>query len=171
MVVYPLVCIWLGFDAQSAGIMLGATIHDVAQVVGAGYAVSETAGNTAVIVKLFRVFLMLPLVLVIGWLFARRAVATSAVNIPIPIFAIVFVALCGLNSVVAAFPTLARMFALIKAPLIEASTWGLLIAISALGLGTSLTAIAALGWRHVATVAGTTLVILGVVTIGLTVLR
>jgi uncharacterized membrane protein YadS len=63
------------------------------------------------------------------------------------------------------------MFALIKAPLIEASTWGLLIAISALGLGTSLTAIAALGWRHVATVAGTTLVILGVVTIGLTVLR
>jgi uncharacterized membrane protein YadS len=171
MVVYPLVCIWLGFDAQSAGIMLGATIHDVAQVVGAGYAVSETAGNTAVIVKLFRVFLMLPLVLVIGWLFARRAVATSAVNIPIPIFAIVFVALCGLNSVVAAFPTLAPTFALIKAPLIEASTWGLLIAISALGLGTSLTAIAALGWRHVATVAGTTLVILGVVTVGLTVLR
>ena len=60
MVVYPLLCVWLGFDAQTAGIMLGATIHDVAQVVGAGYAVSETAGNTAVIVKLFRVFLMLP---------------------------------------------------------------------------------------------------------------
>src|SRR5262249_28091086 len=69
MVVYPLLCVWLGFDAQTAGIMLGATIHDVAQVVRAGYAVSETAGNTAVIVKLFRVFLMLPLVLAIGWLF------------------------------------------------------------------------------------------------------
>jgi len=54
--------------------------------------------------------------------------------------------------------------------LIEASTWGLLIAISALGLGTSLTAIAALGWRHVATVAGTTLVILAVVTAGLAIL-
>ena len=66
MVVYPLLCVWLEFDAQTAGIMLGATIHDVAQVVGAGYAVSETAGNTAVIVKLFRVFLMLPLVLAIG---------------------------------------------------------------------------------------------------------
>jgi uncharacterized membrane protein YadS len=46
-----------------------------------------------------------------------------------------------------------------------------LIAISALGLGTSLTAIAALGWRHVATVTGTTLVILAVVTVGLTILR
>jgi uncharacterized integral membrane protein (TIGR00698 family) len=171
MVVYPLLCVWLGFDAQTAGIMLGATIHDVAQVVGAGYAVSETAGNTAVIVKLFRVFLMLPLVLAIGWLFARRAVATSAAKIPIPLFAIVFVALCVINSIAAPFPAAARMLAWIKLPLIEASTWGLLIAISALGLGTSLTAIAALGWRHVATVTGTTLVILAVVTAGLTMLR
>jgi uncharacterized integral membrane protein (TIGR00698 family) len=171
MVVYPLVCVWLGFDAQTAGVMLGATIHDVAQVVGAGYAVSETAGNTAVIVKLFRVFLMLPVVLAIGWLFARRAVASTAAKIPIPLFAIVFVALCALNSIADAFPPLAAMLAWIKPPLIEASTWGLLIAISALGLGTSVTAIAALGWRHVATVSGTTLVILAVVMGGLIILH
>src|SRR5262249_11846108 len=145
---------------QTTGVMLGATIHDVAQVVGAGYAVSDAAGNTAVIVKLFRVFLMLPLVLVVGWLFSRRAVATAPARIPIPVFALIFVGLCVLNSIAAAFPAIAPIFAHIKAPLIEASTWGLLIAISALGLGTSLTAIAALGWRHVATVIGTTLVIL-----------
>jgi uncharacterized membrane protein YadS len=151
--------------------MLGATIHDVAQVVGAGYAVSETAGNAAVIVKLFRVLLMLPLVLVIGWLFAQRTVATAAAKIPIPVFALVFIALCALNSIAAAFPTVAPVLGRIKAPLIEASTWGLLIAISALGLGTSLTAIAALGWRHVATVTGTTLIILVAVTAGLMVLR
>ena len=66
MVLYPLVCALLGFDPQTTGVMLGATIHDVAQVVGAGYAVSETAGNTAVIVKLFRVFLLLPMVLSVG---------------------------------------------------------------------------------------------------------
>jgi uncharacterized integral membrane protein (TIGR00698 family) len=171
MVLYPLICVWLGFDPQTTGVMLGATIHDVAQVVGAGYAVSEPTGNTAVIVKLFRVFLMLPLVLVIGWLFARRAVATAAARIPIPVFALVFVGLCVLNSIAAAFPAVTPAFAHIKAPLIEASTWGLLIAISALGLGTSVTAIAALGWRHVATVIGTTLVILVVVTAGLMMLR
>ena len=74
MVLYPLICTGLGFDDQATGIMLGATIHDVAQVVGAGYAVSEPVGNTAVIVKLFRVFLLLPVVLAIGWFFARRAV-------------------------------------------------------------------------------------------------
>jgi uncharacterized integral membrane protein (TIGR00698 family) len=170
MVLYPLICVSLGFDPQTTGVMLGATIHDVAQVVGAGYAVSETAGNTAVIVKLFRVFLMLPLVLVVGWLFARRAVATAAARIPIPVFALVFVGLCVLNSIAAAFPAVVPLFTQVKAPLIEASTWGLLIAISALGLGTSLTAIAALGWRHVATVIGTTLVILAVVTAGLLIL-
>jgi uncharacterized integral membrane protein (TIGR00698 family) len=171
MVLYPLICVWLGFDPQTTGVMLGATIHDVAQVVGAGYAVSEPTGNTAVIVKLFRVFLMLPLVLVVGWLFARRTVATAAARIPIPVFALVFVGLCVLNSIAAAFPAVTPAFARIKAPLIEASTWGLLIAISALGLGTSVTAIAALGWRHVATVIGTTLVILVVVTAGLVMLR
>ena len=171
MVLYPLICVWLGFDQQTTGVMLGATIHDVAQVVGAGYAVSDATGNTAVIVKLFRVFLMLPLVLVIGWLFARRAVATAAARIPIPVFALVFVGLCVLNSIAAAFPAVTPAFAHIKAPLIEASTWGLLIAISALGLGTSVTAIAALGWRHVATVIGTTLVILVVVTASLMMLR
>ena len=51
------------FDPQMTGVMLGGTIHDVAQVVGAGYSVSALVGNTAVIVKLFRVLLLLPTVL------------------------------------------------------------------------------------------------------------
>ena len=164
MLLYPLICKSLGFDQQLTGVMFGATIHDVAQVVGAGYAVSETAGNTAVIVKLFRVLLLFPVVVLIGWMFARRAVAADVGKIPIPVFALVFVALCVLNSIAAAFPAVAPAFAQIKAPLVEASTWGLLIAIGALGLGTSVTAIASLGWRHVATVIGTTVVILVVAT-------
>jgi uncharacterized integral membrane protein (TIGR00698 family) len=171
MLLYPLICKSLGFDQQLTGVMFGATIHDVAQVVGAGYAVSETAGNTAVIVKLFRVLLLFPVVLIIGWIFARRAIAADVGKIPIPVFAVVFIALCVLNSIAAAFPAAAPAFAQIKAPLVVASTWGLLIAIGALGLGTSLTAIAKLGWRHVATVIGTTVVILVVVTAGLAMLQ
>ncbi len=171
MVLYPLICVALGFDDKATGIMLGATIHDVAQVVGAGYAVSDAVGNTAVIVKLFRVFLLLPMVLAIGWFFARHAVTADAAKIPFPMFALVFVVLCAVNSIALEFPAIAPAFALIKAPLVEASTWGLLIAIGALGLGTSLPAIAALGWRHVATVTGTTVVILAVVTAGLMLVR
>ena len=170
MVLYPLICTWLGFDPQATGVMLGGTIHDVAQVVGAGYAVSEPVGNTAVIVKLFRVFLLFPVVILIGWWFAGATGVSDARKIPIPVFALVFVGFSILNSVAPLFPRVAPLYALIRAPLIEASTWGLLIAISALGLGTSLPAIAQLGWRHVATVTITTIVILVVVTAGLLVL-
>src|SRR4029077_2018634 len=93
MVLYPVICAALGFDPQRTGVMLGATIHDVAQVVGSGYAVSETVGNTAVIVKLFRVFLLFPVVIVIGLSFAQSSAATAA-KVAVPVFAVVFVALC-----------------------------------------------------------------------------
>jgi len=161
MVAYPAICFWLGFDDRLTGIMLGLTIHDVAQVVGAGYAVSEEAGNTAVIVKLFRVFLLLPVVLAIGWYFASATKAEKgAAKVPVPVFALAFLVLCILNSIALEIPVIAPVYLPIRDVLILASTWGLLIAIAALGLGTSIRAIAALGWRHIATVSATTLVIL-----------
>jgi uncharacterized integral membrane protein (TIGR00698 family) len=169
MVIYPLLCVRLGFDERTTGVMLGATIHDVAQVVGAGYAVSDTVGNTAVIVKLFRVFLLLPVVLTIGWGFARTGSTTGTARVPLPVFAIAFLALCVLNSMIPA--ALMPIYTPIRAALIEISTWGLLIAIAALGLGTSFASIAALGWRHIATVTCTTLVILVAATSGLLLTR
>jgi uncharacterized integral membrane protein (TIGR00698 family) len=171
MVLYPLVCAWLGFDERLAGVMIGATIHDVAQVVGAGYAISEPTGNTAVIVKLFRVFLLLPVVLGVGWWFARTKVTNVTRKIHVPLFALGFLALCALNSVLPSFEAVAPIYAQIKSMCIEASTWGLLIAISALGLRTSFAGIAALGWRHVATVCGTTVVVFAIATVGLLMLH
>ena len=171
MVLYPPLCALIGFDNTLTGVMLGATIHDVAQVVGAGYAVSEPTGNTAVIVKLFRVFLLLPVVLSIAWWFTRTNVRSAAGEILIPAFAVGFLALCILNSIVPSFATFATVYANIKSAGIEVSTSGLLIAISALGLRTSLAGIAALGWRQVATVIGTTTVILTVAGAGLLFLR
>jgi uncharacterized integral membrane protein (TIGR00698 family) len=171
MVLYPPLCVWLGFDPHTTGAMLGGTIHDVAQVVGAGYAVSEPVGNTAVIVKLFRVFLLLPVVLAVGWWFARAGAHTGEAKVPVPVFALVFLALCLANSAMAALPPLLPLYTPVKDLAVLASTWGLLIAIAALGLGTSVKAVGALGWRHVATVTGTTLVILIVTTAGLLLLR
>jgi len=171
MVVYPPLDAALGFDGQATVVMLGATIHDVAQVVGAGYAVSDLAGNTAVIVKLFRVFLLLPVVLAVGWWFARRGTAARAAKVPVPVFAFVFLALCIVNSVLPSVHEVAPLYAKVKAVLVEASTDGLLVAIGALGLGTSVSAIGMLGWRHIATVGATTLVILVVATGGLMLLH
>jgi uncharacterized integral membrane protein (TIGR00698 family) len=171
MLVYPPLCILLGFNAQTTGVMLGGTIHDVAQVVGAGYAVSVPVGNTAVIVKLFRVFLLLPVVLGVGWYFTRIGQKHGEARVPVPVFAIVFLALCALNSVVPLMPALLPAYAPIKSVLVYASTWGLLLAIGALGLGTSIQTIIGLGWRHITTVLGSTAVIFVIVTGGLLLMR
>lgn len=167
MLLYPQICILFGFDEYTSGVLFGGTIHDVAQVVGAGYAISDETGNTAVIVKLFRVFLLLPVVLSIGWWFARTAVVSEKSELPIPVFAIVFLALCIVNSTISSLPELQPVYAPVRDALIQISSAGLLIAISALGLGTSLSAIFALSWRHIGTILGTTGVILAFVTAGL----
>jgi uncharacterized integral membrane protein (TIGR00698 family) len=164
---YPPICLALGFNPQTTGVMLGGTIHDVAQVVGAGYAVSVAVGNTAVIVKLFRVFLLLPVVLGVGWYFTHKGMKHGTARVPVPVFGIVFLLLCALNSAVPLMPALTPLYMPVKSVLVEASTWGLLVAIGALGLGTSVSSIVALGWRHIATVLGTTAVIFTVVTGGL----
>jgi len=171
MLVYPPLCIVLGFDGQTTGVMLGGTIHDVAQVVGAGYAVSGEVGNTAVIVKLFRVFLLLPMVLGVGWYFTRIGMRHGEAHVPVPVFAIVFLLLCLVNSAVPLMPSLVPVYAPMKSVLVEVSTWGLLLAIGALGLGTSVKTIIGLGWRHITTVLGTTAVIFAVVTGGLLLAR
>ncbi len=171
MLIYPPLCILLGFDAQTTGVMLGGTIHDVAQVVGAGYAVSVPVGNTAVIVKLFRVFLLLPAVLGVGWHFTRMGLQHGKPRVPVPVFGIVFLILCALNSIVPLLPSLLPVYAPAKSVLSEVSTWGLLLAIGALGLGTSVKTIIGLGWRHITTVLGSTAVTFAIVTGGLLLMR
>jgi uncharacterized integral membrane protein (TIGR00698 family) len=171
LVIFPPLCALLAFDPQGTGVMLGGTIHDVAQVVGAGYAVSEPVGNTAVIVKLFRVFLLLPVVLGIGWYFASRGAKRGEAKVPMPVFAFVFLLLCAVNSAVPLLPAFAPLYAPTRALLIDFSTWGLLIAIGALGLSTSLSGMTALGWRHGVTILATTAIIMVIVTGGLLALR
>ena len=68
-------------------------------------------------------------------------------------------------------PSLLPVYLPIKKALAEASTWGLLLAIGALGLGTSVKTIIALGWRHIANALGATAVIFVVITGGLLLMR
>jgi uncharacterized integral membrane protein (TIGR00698 family) len=171
MLAYPPLAILIGFDQTHTGIFLGATIHDMAQVVGAGYAISDPVGNVAVVVKLFRVFLLLPVVLAIAWWFMRQGAETGEAKVPVPVFALVFVALVVVNSVLPGIPAIAPIYAVIKGWLTLLSNAGLLIAIAALGLGTSLATILAIGWRHVAVMLGTTVVLLAAITAGLLVIQ
>lgn len=171
MLAYPPLSVWLGHDAETTGLMLGATIHDMAQVAGAGYAMSEVTGNTAVVVKLFRVLLLLPVVLALGFWFARRGKQTGKATAPAPLFAVGFIGLCVVNSIAPSLPGIAPAYAMLKPWLSGAASVGLLLAIAALGAQTSLTALARVGWRHLVLFSVLTTSLLATVTLGLALVR
>lgn len=169
MLAYPPLCAWLGLSPRATGIMLGATIHDMAQVVGAGYAVSEPVGDVAVVVKMFRVFLLLPVVVAIGWWFHRNQTSADGKAVaapPVPTFAVAFLVLCFVNSILLAIPALKPLYLPIKGLLSQASSWGLLIAIGALGLGTSLEQLLRVDWRQLFVFLAATILILAIGTAG-----
>jgi len=64
MIAYPMIVHALDLGPSQAGIFLGGTIHDVAQVVGAGYSISRETGDAATLVKLMRVAMLLPVIVV-----------------------------------------------------------------------------------------------------------
>lgn len=99
MVLYPMLVTALHLDPAHAGIFLGGTIHDIAQVVGAGYMISDEIGNIAVYVKLLRVATLIPVVLVIPLWLVKSGARFKAGNMPaLPLFLIGFTALVALNS-------------------------------------------------------------------------
>ncbi|MFP1632708.1 putative sulfate exporter family transporter [Zhengella sp. ZM62] len=75
MVACPALFSAIGFSERETGILIGATMHDVAQVVGEGYAVSRETGGTAMIVKLFRVVLLGPIAFILPMAMAGFATA------------------------------------------------------------------------------------------------
>ena len=94
MVLYPLIAALFRFTHAQTGVFLGGTIHDVAQVVGAGYSVSQESGDIATIIKLLRVALLVPAVLVISVL-SRRVDVPEGGKQPalLPFFLVAFIAI------------------------------------------------------------------------------
>lgn len=100
MVLYPSAAHLLKLSDAGAGFMLGGSIHDVAQALGAGYAFSVGAGETATIVKLARVALLAPVLAAIALLFPSQLEITGAKpKLPgIPWFVVGFFIVAGINS-------------------------------------------------------------------------
>jgi len=129
MIVYPMVGAALGMSEHAMGVFFGATIHDVAQVVGAGYSVSDETGATATFVKLLRVALLVPVVVTISLLFGKSRAPGQSLQIPF--FVIGFAALVLIGSAKLIPPEVTVL-------LLELSRWCLVTAIAALGMKTSL---------------------------------
>jgi len=160
MVLYPALLKALGFADQDIGLLLGATIHDVAQVVGAGYSVSDQAGDTATIVKLFRVSLLAPTVIFVTIFLGDRQSHSKRQLLPIPLFVVGFGVLVVVNSL-ALVPPVASL------PLQELSRSLLVLAIAAIGMSTSLQDILKVGFQPFVVACGTTAMLLALAVIGM----
>lgn len=147
MVIYPILFSGLGFSNAEIGILIGATIHDVAQVVGAGYAVSNETGDIATYVKLLRVACLPIVVLIFAVIVSRQS--RGEAQSPFPWFAVAFAIILGVNSMGLIPP-------IIQVIMVDLSAWLLLSAIAALGMQTSIKAMADLGALHVSVIVGET---------------
>ncbi len=141
MIAYPLLVSGLGLTASESGIFLGATIHDVAQVVGAGYMISEDVGDVATFTKLLRVAALVPVVVAISIFVARKGLATKqeGASLPLPGFLIAFVVIVAINST-------GYVPEAVTTGMTELSRWCLVIAMVGLGMKASFKELASVGW-------------------------
>ena len=151
MVLYPMLVQALGYSPPLAGKFLGATIHDVAQVVGAGYSLSTEAGDVATLVKLMRVAMLLPVILLASVLTRRMGQGQGGERPPLlPWFIVAFAALVAVNS------TGVVPKALLAAGN-DVSRWFLVASIAGIGMKTHLKDIATVGLKPVLLMVGETL--------------
>ena len=133
MLVYPWLARLLGLDGLQTSMFFGAAIHDVAQVAGAGFAVSANVGTHAVTVKMIRVACLLPVVAFIGWHMTRGRTAPNedAVQVRgIPMFLIAFLVFAIISSAGMAPHWIVVAGQQIATPI-------LMVAVAAIGLKTS----------------------------------
>ena len=142
MLGFPLAAEALGLAAREYGLWVGASVHEVAQVVAAAFQGGQEAGEFGTVAKLSRVMLLAPIVLGLGW-FARQRLAAAGgggAKAPAPWFVLGFLLMVVLNS---AFAIPVE----VKSPLASLTTFLLAMALAAVGLETNLGKLRAKGWR------------------------
>lgn len=163
MIIYPMLSNALELGPLAGGVFLGGTIHDVAQVVGAGFSVSQETGETATLVKLIRVAMLAPVVLGASLIIRSMGLADEVGGKRPPLlpgFVIGFLVLAAANSF-GLIPESVAHFAG------QVSRWALLIAIAAVGIKTSLAKMLAVGGGAIALIVIETMFIGGWVLAGL----
>lgn len=144
MSVYPVLAAELHLTDQQAGFLIGASIHDVAQAIGGGYAFSDAAGSYATIVKLARVALLAPVVVLVSLMLrgSDSAVQSQPMwrRLALPWFITAFLGTVVLNSLITVPPAISH-YALI------ASKGLLLLAVTATAMRSRMDLLLDMGWR------------------------
>jgi len=145
MSVYPVLAAQLRLTDREAGFLIGASIHDVAQAIGGGYAFSDAAGGYATIVKLARVALLAPLVALASLALGpaegdSRPSAGVWRRLALPWFITAFLGVLALNSVV-------TIPAMISQNALTGSKALLLLAVTATAMRSRMDLLMQVGWR------------------------
>ena len=143
MFTYPLLPALLHLNPHAFGLWTGASVHEIAQVVAASFQGGKTAGEFGTIAKLSRVMLLAPTVITLGLM--RNAAnqdqeVSAAARPPMPWFVLGFVALVGLNSVIA-IPAADKIW------IAAVTTFLLAVGLAAMGLETDIRKLTARGFR------------------------
>lgn len=138
MVIYPALHDVLRFSLFEMGVFLGGAIHDVAQVAGAGQTMGPQVLSDSIITKLLRVAALLPAIAGIAWWVTKSGGPQSSARPTPPVFLFGFLALVVLNSLGVVPPEVRDAVGVISSFLI-------ITAIAALGMKTSLMALARIG--------------------------
>ncbi|WJS86755.1 YeiH family protein [Paracoccus sp. TOH] len=142
MLAMPVLGEMLAMGPAHYGIWVGATVHEVAQVVGTGFQHGAEAGQAATVAKLSRVIMLAPLILGLGAL-ARRRGGEAHGAAPTPWFVLGFVAVVLLNS---ALPLPEAL----QAEVVRLTAFLLTMALAAMGLETDIRKLRAKGIRPLA---------------------
>lgn len=139
MFLFPFLAPVLGLDSRAFGLWVGASVHEVAQVIGASFQHSDLAGEIGTVAKLVRVAMLAPVVIVLGMML-RTGKESGAVKPPTPWFVLGFLAAVSVNSFVTPPADVRILLGLTTTALL---TMGL----AAMGLQTSVLAIQSRGVR------------------------
>ena len=142
MIFYPMIVYFMEMDDFAAGFFIGATIHDVAQVIGAGYSISETAGDTATIVKMVRVAMLVPVVMALTIFFRKESSSANGIKVSFPFFVIGFIVFILIGST-SSFPVGLKLY------ILDVSSWCLVTAIAAIGMKTALASLKTVGGQAI----------------------
>lgn len=143
MLGFPLLAPVLGLDQHAFGLWAGASIHEVAQVIGAGFQNGTQSGEIATVAKLTRVAMLAPMVIALGLMARRKSSDQSAARPPMPWFVAAFVAVVALNSLVA-------VPAEVKSAMALATTIMLTMGLAAMGLQADISQLRSRGLRPLA---------------------
>ena len=157
MILYPIIANVLHFDTIETSIFLGGTIHDVAQVIGAGYTVSNETGNLATLTKLVRVSFLVPVIIILISIIkakSRKNTNIEKQSSTFPSFLIAFIILMAINSLI-------KIPQEVSQGINQFSKFALIISISAIGMKSNLRSLLDVGLQPIAIMVAETIWIAG----------